>query len=132
MGLVQLAGADEVLDYRAIAFDESLRDLDVVFDTVGGETWERSWRVLRTGGALVSIAVPRPPDATRVKGIRAIWLVVASNRTQLIEIGELLDTGRVKPVVGRVLPVSRGREAFDGGHAGRFGKTVLDLSDISV
>ena len=60
--LVRGLGADEVIDYRTQRFEEVVADQDLVFDTVGGETWERSWDVLRPGGRLVSIAVPRPPE----------------------------------------------------------------------
>ena len=60
--LVRELGADEVIDYRTQRFEDIVADLDLVFDTVGGETWERSWDVLRPGGRLVSIAVPRPPE----------------------------------------------------------------------
>ena len=60
--LVRGLGADEVIDYRTLRFEDAVADQDLVFDTVGGETWERSWDVLRPGGRLVSIAVPRPPE----------------------------------------------------------------------
>jgi NADPH-dependent curcumin reductase CurA len=51
-------GADEVIDYRATRFEEVVRDIDAVFDTVGGETLTRSWGVLKSGGVLVTIATP--------------------------------------------------------------------------
>ena len=49
-------GADEVIDYHATRFEETVKDIDVVFDAVGGETLERSWGVLRSGGRLVTVA----------------------------------------------------------------------------
>jgi NADPH:quinone reductase-like Zn-dependent oxidoreductase len=129
---VRSLGADEVLDYRTTRFDEVLRDLDAVFDPVGGETWERSWRALRPGGVLVSIAVPRPPDESRADSVRAVWFVVAPNRAELIEIARLIDEGHVMPIVERVLPLARGREAFDVGLRDHgFGKTVLDVAEGS-
>ena len=75
--LVRELGADEVIDYRTQRFEDAVADQDLVFDTVGGETWERSWEVLRPGGRLVSIAVPRPPEREGDDGRRAIWFVVA-------------------------------------------------------
>ena len=60
--LLRRLGADVVIDYRAADFATDLADIDVVLDTVGGETRERSWPVLRPGGTLVAIAMP-PPDA---------------------------------------------------------------------
>ena len=110
--LVRELGADEVIDYRARRFEDAVADMDLVFDTVGGETWERSWDVLRPGGRLVSIAVPRPPEREPRDGRRAIWFVVEPNRAQLIEIGELIDGGHVRPIVSAVLPLAGGREAY--------------------
>jgi NADPH:quinone reductase-like Zn-dependent oxidoreductase len=124
--LVRKLGAADVIDYRATRFEEAVADMDLVFDTVGGETWERSWDVLRPGGRLVSIAVPRPPEREASDGRRAIWFVVEPNRGQLMELGELIDGGRLRPIVSSMLPLARGREAYgpnrrDGGP----GKTVL-------
>ena len=76
--LVRELGADDVIDYRTQRFEDVVADLDLVFDTVGGETWERSWAVLRSGGRLVSIAVPRPPEREADDGRRAIWFVVGA------------------------------------------------------
>ena len=124
--LVRELGADEVIDYRAQRFEEAVADMDLVFDTVGGETWERSWDVLRPGGRLVSIAVPRPPERETRDGRRAIWFVVEPNRTQLIEIGGLIDGGHLRPIVSAVLPLAEGRAAYGAGHNGRGpGKAVL-------
>ena len=97
-----------MIDYRAQRFEDAVADMDLVLDTVGGDTWERSWDVLRPGGRLVSIAVPRPPDRETVDGRRAIWFVVEPDRAQLIEIGGLIDGGQVRPIVSAVVPLARG------------------------
>ncbi len=124
--LVRDLGAADVIDYRARRFEDAVSDMDLVFDTVGGETWERSWDVLRPDGRLVSIAVPRPPDRETRDGQRAIWFVVEPNRTQLIEIGMLIDGGHVRPIISAVLPLARGREAYGPSHhSGGPGKVVL-------
>jgi hypothetical protein len=68
--------------------------------------------VLRPGGQLVSIAVPRPPERETRDGRRAIWFVVQPNRAQLIEIGALIDGGRLRPIVSAVLPLAEGRAAY--------------------
>lgn len=124
--LVQGLGADEVIDYRTQRFEDSVADQDLVFDTVGGETWERSWDVLRPGGRLVSIAVPRPPERDADDGRRAIWFVVKIDPQQLREIGGLIDAGLVRPIVSAVLPLEHGHEAYGPGrqHGGP-GKVVL-------
>jgi NADPH:quinone reductase-like Zn-dependent oxidoreductase len=128
--LVRDLGADEVVDYRAQRFEEAVTDLDLVFDTVGGETWERSWDVLRPGGRLVSVAVPRPPERESGDGRRAIWFVVEPNRVQLIEIGGLIDGGHLRPIVSAVLPLAEGSAAYGAGHNGRGpGKVVLLVAE---
>ena len=106
--LVRELGADDVIDYRRQPF----ADQDLVFDTVGGETWQRSWAVVRLGGRLVSIAVPRPPEREADHGRQAIWFVVAAVAEQLREIGRLIDAGVVRPIVSDVLPLERGFEAY--------------------
>jgi NADPH:quinone reductase-like Zn-dependent oxidoreductase len=128
--LVRDLGADEVIDYRTQRFEEVVADMDLVFDTVGGETWERSWDVLRPDGRLVSIAVPRPPERETGDGRRAIWFVVESNRTQLIDIGGLIDGGHLRPIVSAVLPLAEGRTAYGAGQNGRGpGKAVLVVTE---
>jgi NADPH:quinone reductase-like Zn-dependent oxidoreductase len=128
--LVRKLGAAEVIDYRVRRFEEAVADMDLVFDTVGGETWERSWDVLRPGGRLVSIAVPRPPEREGPAGRRAIWFVVEPNRSQLIEIGGLIDGGHVRPIVSAVLPLERGREAYGPSpHSSGPGKIVLLVAE---
>ena len=84
------------------------RATDLVFDTVGGETWERSWDVLRPGGRLVSIAVPRPTEREPENGRRAIWFIVRPDRDDLRAIADLIDAGHVRPIVSAVLPLERG------------------------
>jgi NADPH:quinone reductase-like Zn-dependent oxidoreductase len=124
--LVRELGADEVIDYRARRFEEAEAGVDLVFDTVGGETWERSWDALRPGGRLVSVAVPRPPERESGDGRSAVWFVVTPNRAQLVEIGGLIDGGHVRPIVSAVLPLAEGQAAYGAGRNGRGpGKTVL-------
>ena len=124
--LVRGLGADEVVDFRARRFEDAVADVDLVVDTVGGETWERSWQVLIPGGRLVSIAVPRPPERESRDGRRAIWFVVEPNRAQLIDIGGLIDGGCLRPIVSDVLPLAEGCAAYGAGHNGRGpGKAVL-------
>jgi NADPH:quinone reductase-like Zn-dependent oxidoreductase len=132
LDLVRELGADEVIDYRAQRFEDDVHDMDLVFDTVGGETWERSWAVVRPGGRLVSIAVPRPPEREGSDGRRAIWFIVRPDREQLGEIGRLIDAGSVRPIVSAVLPLADGRDAYGPGRsAGGPGKTVLLVASAS-
>jgi NADPH:quinone reductase-like Zn-dependent oxidoreductase len=129
-GLLRELGADEVIDYTATRFEDEVADVDVVFDAVGGETLERSWRVLRRGGVLVTIASTgesNPPDRRAAEfGVRGVFFIVRPDRGQLIEIARLIDGGKVRPVIGSVFPLARAREAFGQGiGGGRPGKVVL-------
>ncbi|MGH9482192.1 MAG: NADP-dependent oxidoreductase [Terriglobales bacterium] len=127
--LVRSLGAEDVIDYHATRFDDVLRDIDVVLDTIGGETRERSWRVLRKGGVLVTLVSPIPADVPEQHSVRGVFFVVSANRRQLDQITGLVDSGKLKPVVSEVLPLARAREAFEhgaGGHAP--GKIVLQVA----
>ena len=124
--LVRSLGADKVIDYRAQQFEDTVAEQDLVLDTVGGETWERSWHVLRPGGRLVSIAVPRPPEREASEGRQAIWFVVEIDPGQLREIGRLIEAGHVRPIVSDVIPLDRGLEAYGPNRrSGGPGKVVL-------
>jgi len=128
---VRKIGADEVIDYRTTRFEDAVADLDLVIDTVGGDTWERSWDVSRPGGRLVSIAVPRPPDRESVDGRQATWFVVKPDRHQLTEIGGLIDSGLLRPIISAVLPLTRGGEANGAtGQRGGPGKIVLLVAGV--
>jgi NADPH:quinone reductase-like Zn-dependent oxidoreductase len=109
---VRELGANEAIDYKAAPFEEKAREVDVVFDAVGGETLQRSWAVLKANGRLVTIAASSeaPPD-DRTK---QAFLLVKPNREQLIQIGELLDAGDLRPIVDTVLPFSEASEAYTG------------------
>lgn len=129
-GFLRELGADEVVDHTAARFEEVLSDLDVVFDTVGGDTVGRSWGVLKPGGVLVSITGSPRPDLSAPPGARGASIgIVRPSREQLVEIGRLIDGGRVRPVVGSLLPLARAEEAHElsrGRHAR--GKIVLRVA----
>jgi NADPH:quinone reductase-like Zn-dependent oxidoreductase len=122
-------GASEVIDYTHEHFEEKVEDVDVVLDTVGGETQQRSWGVLRRGGILISIVSPVSAEKAASLGVRGLFFIVEPNRTQLIELGYLIDKGTLRVVVGAVLPLARIGEAFEQGSADhRRGKIVLQVA----
>lgn len=119
-------GATDVLDYNAARFEDRARGVDAVIDTVGGETLERSWGVLRRGGVLVTIAGDAPEETARTHGVRGVSMLVQPSRSQLVELGRLLDAGTIRPVVEGSFPLARAREAYEHGLLGHNrGKTVL-------
>lgn len=123
-------GADEVVDYTTTRFDEVVTDVGVVFDTVGGETLERSWAVLKPGGVLISTVAPPPDSVAKQRataaGIRSIFFVVEPEQAPLVELGQLLDAGHIHPIVAAVYALERAREAYTRGQAQHQpGKVVL-------
>jgi NADPH:quinone reductase-like Zn-dependent oxidoreductase len=110
LDFVRSLGAEEVIDYRAQRFDDVVRDVDVVFDTVGGETLARSWNVLKPGGALITIAASE--EQSQERRARDAFFIVEPKQTHLIEIACLIDAGELRPVVAAVFPLAQAREAY--------------------
>jgi NADPH:quinone reductase-like Zn-dependent oxidoreductase len=127
--LLRDLGASEVIDYAHERFEEKLKDVDVVLDAIGGETQERSWGVLRRGGILIGIVSAVAAEKAASLGVRGEFFIVEPNRAQLIELGQLIDNGTLRVVVGGVLPLARAREAFELASAGhKRGKIVLQVA----
>ena len=134
--LVKRLGADIVIDYKKDDFEKILHDYDVVLDSLGGDTLEKSLRVLKPGGKVVSIAGPPDPDFAREfrlswvlrQAVRLMsyriranakrrrvsysFLFMRENGDQLREIGSLIDAGILHPVVDRVFPFESTKEAL--------------------
>ena len=123
-------GAERVMDYKKERFDESLNRVDIVLDTVGGETQERSLWVLKPGGILVSVVSPVPEAAQTRYGVRAAYFYVDVTTARLNEISELFDTGKLATNVGTVLPLEQARTAHEmlGGEPHKRGKIVLSIA----
>jgi NADPH:quinone reductase-like Zn-dependent oxidoreductase len=150
--LVRRLGADVVIDYKKEDFANVLRDYDVVLNSLDKVTLEKSLRVLKPGGQLISIS--GPPDAAFARSIGASWLVstimhalsygirskakrrqvaysflfMRANGAQLREITSLIEAGVIRPVVDRVFPFAATKEAMAYVEAGRSkGKVVVSL-----
>ena len=91
LAFVGTLGADVVIDHRAQRFDDVAGDVDVVFDTVGGETLARSWGVLRPGGRMVTVAASG--EQTQEQRVRDAFFIVEPNRAQLTRVAGLIDAG---------------------------------------
>jgi NADPH:quinone reductase-like Zn-dependent oxidoreductase len=124
-------GAQRVIDVRTEAFDEERAAYDVVIDTVGGETLDRSFGVLRRGGRLVTIAGTPPEGKADEYGITATFFLVTSNRGQLTELAALVGGSRLHVEIAEIFPLQKGREAFESGQRPnrRAGKTVIAVRD---
>jgi NADPH:quinone reductase-like Zn-dependent oxidoreductase len=124
---VRELGADEVFDYATTRFEEVVHDVDVVFDTVGGETLARSWQVVKPGGALVSVVSPLSGQPLR-ENIRYVYFIVEPSGAQLREIGALIDAGQIHPVVDQVFPLAQARQAYETAARGHpRGKVVISV-----
>jgi len=128
-GFVAQLGAGQIIDYQAAPFEKKLRDMDVVFDTVGGETLERSWSVLKRGGRMITIAADS--EATADDRVKQAFFIVEPNREQLIRVGDLLDAGRLRTAVDAVLPLREAAAAYTGTVKERRGRGKLVVAVAS-
>lgn len=123
-------GANEVIDYTTTRFEDAAKDVDVVFDTVGGDVYPRSFQALKKGGVIVSLLNQPDEMLTRQYGVRAAYVFVQPHAAQLTQIATLIDEGIIKPHVEMVLPLSEARRAhelIEKGHTR--GKIVLHIAD---
>lgn len=125
---VRELGVDEFIDYQSTPFETVVHDMDVVLDTIGGETQVRSFGVLRKDGFLVSIVEPPSQELAAQHGVRSAMVAAQPNADQLREITELIDSGKVKPFVETVLPLKEARQAHEMSQSGRTrGKIVFQV-----
>ncbi|MBV8968577.1 MAG: NADP-dependent oxidoreductase [Verrucomicrobia bacterium] len=123
-------GVDEPIDYTQQRFELVAQDTDIVLDTLGDETQERSWSVLKPGGVLVSLVQLPSQDKAKELGVRAVQLAAQPNAAQLAEIAGIIDAGQLAPVIDRILPLSEVRRAHELSQSGHtVGKIVLRVSN---
>jgi NADPH:quinone reductase-like Zn-dependent oxidoreductase len=152
VSLVKSLGADVVIDYKTQDFEDVLRDCDVVLNSQDGKTLEKSLRVLKRGGKLISISGPPDPEfgtaiavpgfvklvmrllssgvrrKARGLGVGYSFLFMKASGSQLREITRFVEVGAIRPVVDRVFPFSSTNEAIAYVEAGRAkGKVVVKI-----
>ena len=104
-------GADMAIDYTKQKFEDIVKDVDVVLDSLGEDTLKRSYGVVKKGGFIVSL-IPRPePAELERRGIRGTFISVEPNADELAEIGKLIDQKKIKVIVSQTFPLS---EAIKG------------------
>jgi alcohol dehydrogenase len=152
VAFVKSLGADVVIDYKTQDFEDVLRDHDLVLNSQDGKTLEKSLRILKGGGKLISISGPPDPDfgkeigasgfvrlvmrllssgtrreATRL-GVSFSFLFMKANGSQLREITQLIEDGVIRPVIDRVFPFESTNDAMAYVEAGRAkGKVVVKV-----
>jgi len=126
--LVKSLGADEAIDYHTEDFS-ALKDLDVVFDTIGGETLANSWKTLKKGGRLVSIC-ENPDEATATKhGVSPFYLFVQPSSAQLDELTKLANAGKLKVNIDSEFGLDEIAKAHERSESGRAqGKIIINVS----
>jgi len=112
--LVRSLGAAQVIDYRALDFSKQVGDVDIVLDTVGGDTRVKSWSVLRKGGMLAAVAMPPPDGAVADEhGVRAAMTQVRPDGRRLEEIGKLIDAGQLRVLIDSEFPLESAAAAHE-------------------
>jgi NADPH:quinone reductase-like Zn-dependent oxidoreductase len=92
---------------------------------------ELSWSEVRKGGLLVSVVSGPSPEKASSLGVKGAFFIVEPNRTELIRIGELIDLGRIKPIIENAFPLEEARRAYEKGQSGHNrGKTVLQVINL--
>ncbi len=119
-------GADEGVDYTKTPFERAVGNIDLVFDTLGGETQEKSYGVLKKGGTLVSTVGIQSPDKAAAAGISAKAFMNRIHPEALKELGDLADAGKLKVFVEKTFPLSEARKAHELSETGHVrGKIVM-------
>jgi NADPH:quinone reductase-like Zn-dependent oxidoreductase len=121
-------GADRVIDYKTERFEEQVRDVDLVFDLIGGETQERSWLVLKRGGKLISTVAEPDQDKARELGAQGKFYEAHPSQHELAHIARLIEKGNVRPQVQTTYSLSdaaKAQQHIEREHAQ--GKTVLTI-----
>lgn len=129
---VKQLGANEFFDYTSQRFDELVSDIDVVFDCVGGETFERSFRVIKPGGRVITIAASAEAEAATDERKKSAFFIVEPNQNQLIEVAKLIESGKLKPFVDAVVPLGNAAAAYDGSLKTRQGRGKIAIEIVGA
>jgi NADPH:quinone reductase-like Zn-dependent oxidoreductase len=121
-------GADEFVDYTQQPFEQVVKDVDVVFDTIGNDTQERAFQTLKQSGFLVSSAGTPSAEKAQEFGVGATFVFCKPNAPQLAEINQLIEEGKLKVHIETILPLTEVKKAHQLSQSGRTrGKIVLQI-----
>jgi NADPH:quinone reductase-like Zn-dependent oxidoreductase len=131
--LLRKLGADETIDYTTRKFERIVEKIDIVLDTIGGETQERSWRVLNNDGVLISLVQPASDQKAKQFSVRGVMCRVQPDSAQLSKIAKLIDSAKLRPTINRILPLGEARRAHELSQSGHIhGKIVLRVKDAEL
>lgn len=128
---VRSLGASGVINPRTSSFDHLIGQLDVVIDTVGGATLNRSFDLLRAGGTVVSSVAEPDQELAVERGVRALFFLVSVTTRGLGRLTDMIETGKLRTRVGEILPLSKARLAHEmlAGRQHKPGKILLVPED---
>jgi NADPH:quinone reductase-like Zn-dependent oxidoreductase len=128
LDFVRALGADQLIDYRKTRFEDVICDVEVVFDPVGGETLDRSWKVLKPGGTVVTVATASGQSSE--SRVRDAFMIVRADGAQLAEIGSMIDAGELRVFLQQTFELAEAREAYararQGGMRGKVALRVIE------
>ena len=128
IGFVQQLGADEVLDYKGVPFESVVSNIDVVFDAVGGDTFERSIQVLSPIGRITTIAADAEGNAD--PRIKDAFFIVEPNQKHLTDIAWQLQQGILRTFVNAAVPLDQAPQAYANQLPNKrgYGKVVISIA----
>jgi NADPH:quinone reductase-like Zn-dependent oxidoreductase len=103
-------GAVQVIDFQKSRFEAVVDDADVVLDLVGGDTLKRSFTAIKKGGRVVTVATNA--ESSEDPAVKGAFFIVETRREQLIELAKLIDTGKIRPIIGEVFPLEKADQAY--------------------
>jgi alcohol dehydrogenase len=110
---VQELGADVVIDYKTQTFEDLLHDYDAVFDTVGGETYRRSFKVIKKGGVIVSMLEQPNSELMSQYGVKAIFQFTQADRERLTKLTRWVDENNIRVNVEKTFSLDEAGDALD-------------------
>jgi len=127
---VKALGADVAIDYKNERFEDIATDLDLVFDTIGGDTRERSWNLIKPGGRLITTLDEPDQEKASAHSVSASRFTAESNGADLAEIAALISQGKVRPHVSKTFALEQAADAQEQlKQGGVVGKIVLSIAD---
>lgn len=123
-------GADEIIDYQTKAFEDELSDYDAVFDTVGGDTFTKAFEVVKSGGALATMAAGVDDALAKAKQVTATGIYTQATTERLTKLAELVDSGIVSVKIDKTFPLDDAAAALDYvQHESQQGKVVITVKN---
>lgn len=128
LAYVKELGADEVIDYKKEAFEAKLADFDAVFDTVGGETTKKSFKVLKKGGVLVSMLGQPDTALAQQHGVTAVGQFTQATTDILKRVAQLVDSGTIRSRIAKAFSLEQAAQAFQFAEEGHpRGKVLFEV-----